>query len=181
MAARLREQPIVLFWRESERPYGCFSQWYSGADGEFELEEQRYFCAEQAMMAAKARLFGDEASYAAIMRERQSPRRVKELGRGVRNFDARVWSDAAPALVRAANKAKFSQNPGLKRTLLATGTSLLAEASPYDAIWGIGLSASHPDATVPRKWRGTNLLGQALMLVRDDLLSSAADDPSSWR
>ena len=43
------------------------------------------------------------------------------------------------------------------------------EASPYDAIWGIRLSASSPDARDPMKWRGKNLLGFALMEVRDEL------------
>ena len=45
----------------------------------------------------------------------------------------------------------------------------LAEASPYDAIWGIRLAASSPEARDPMKWRGRNLLGFALMEVRDEL------------
>ena len=42
-------------------------------------------------------------------------------------------------------------------------------ASPYDAIWGIRLAASSPEAQDPMKWRGQNLLGFALMEVRDEL------------
>ena len=50
-----------------------------------------------------------------------------------------------------------------------TGDSVLVEASPYDAIWGIRLAASSPEAQDPMKWRGQNLLGFALMEVRDEL------------
>ena len=46
---------------------------------------------------------------------------------------------------------------------------LLVEASPYDNIWGIRLSASSSEAQDPMKWRGQNLLGFALMEVRDEL------------
>ena len=49
------------------------------------------------------------------------------------------------------------------------GDSVLAEASPYDGIWGIRLAASSPEARDPMKWRGQNLLGFALMEVRDEL------------
>ncbi|MGN6746782.1 NADAR domain-containing protein, partial [Neisseria sp. P0024.S002] len=43
------------------------------------------------------------------------------------------------------------------------------EASPVDAIWGIGLAQDDPRAQNPLQWRGLNLLGFALMKVRDEL------------
>lgn len=46
---------------------------------------------------------------------------------------------------------------------------MLAEASPFDGVWGIHLSAASPEARDPLKWRGENLLGFALMEVRDEL------------
>jgi predicted NAD-dependent protein-ADP-ribosyltransferase YbiA (DUF1768 family) len=49
------------------------------------------------------------------------------------------------------------------------GTSL-AEASPMDTIWGIGLAATAVDATDRSKWLGTNWLGETLQRLRDDLL-----------
>ena len=67
------------------------------------------------------------------------------------------------------NWHKFSQNRELREFLLSTGDSVLVEASPYDAIWGIRLAASSPEAQDPMKWRGQNLLGFALMEVRDEL------------
>ena len=43
------------------------------------------------------------------------------------------------------------------------------EASPVDRIWGIGLAAEDARASQPEQWRGLNLLGYALMEVRDRL------------
>ena len=79
------------------------------------------------------------------------------------------------------NWCKFSQNPGLREFLLSTGDSILVEASPYDSIWGIRLSADSPEAQDPMKWRGQNLLGFALMEVRDELRRVCAnEDRIDW-
>ena len=67
----------------------------------------------------------------------------------------------------AGNKAKFSQNPNLKEFLLSTGDALIAEASPYDKIWGIGLDRNTALRGTVEQWKGENLLGCALMDVRD--------------
>ncbi len=64
------------------------------------------------------------------------------------------------------------QNPSLKNLLLSTGDKILAEACPYDKIWGIGLDANHPDSTDQSKWKGDNLLGKILMQIREELSTS---------
>ena len=38
----------------------------------------------------------------------------------------------------AALQAKFSQNEGLRKMLLDTGSKVLIEDSPYDSYWGVG-------------------------------------------
>ena len=70
-------------------------------------------------------------------------------------------------LVVEGNRAKFAQNPELGAFLRATAGWVLVEASPVDFIWGIGLAKDHADAHNPAQWRGLNLLGFALMDVRD--------------
>ena len=50
-----------------------------------------------------------------------------------------------------------------------TGDRRLAEASPHDNMWGIGLSACDPRACSPDSWCGQNLLGQALEHAREVL------------
>jgi len=66
---------------------------------------------------------------------------------------------------------QFSQNPYLKSFLLSTAGTVLAEASPLDTKWGIGLTQDHPHAKRRKMWKGTNLLGEVLMEVRDELLA----------
>jgi len=123
------------------------------------------------MMAEKARLFGDEAVLAQILGS-ASPKRHKALGRKVRHFEDRVWKAKALDIVVAGNLAKFAQNPDMKTVLLATGEKTLVEASPRDNLWGIGLRADDGRVYDPSQWRGKNLLGQALMTVRDMLRAS---------
>lgn len=120
------------------------------------------------MMAKKALLAGDLQRYALIMNE-SDPAKCKQLGKQVKNLDVGAWDRCKEEVVYHANLAKFSQNEKALQYLLSTGTKILAEASPYDTIWGIGMEASNPNSTNPAKWKGQNLLGKILMRVRDEL------------
>ena len=167
-AGRTRE--LCLFWghqpaQDSIITKSCLSQWWIE---DFYSIANSYLCMEQYMMASKAQLFGDEERRKEIL-ECSVPKQIKALGRKVRGFDQKVWDRLKYAIVLSGNWCKFSQNRDLREFLLSTGDSVLAEASPYDNIWGIGLSASSPEMQDPQKWRGQNLLGFALMEVRDEL------------
>ena len=67
------------------------------------------------------------------------------------------------------NFHKFNHDQAMKTFLLNTGKRVLVEASPVDSIWGIGLAKDDPKAQHPSTWEGENLLGFALMEVRDHL------------
>lgn len=54
----------------------------------------------------------------------------------------------------------------LKSLLLDTGERELVEASRFDQVWGIGFDAQQALAVPREKW-GQNLLGVALMNLRD--------------
>lgn len=149
---------MVLFWQ----PPGVFGQW---TESRFEVDGETYRCAEQYMMAEKARLFGDEEIRRKILAS-ESPREHKALGREVRGFDAATWERERLAIVVRGNLAKFRQNPAMLAALLQTGARTMVEASPIDRIWGVGLRADDPRIHDPALWRGLNLLGEALMEVR---------------
>jgi ribA/ribD-fused uncharacterized protein len=152
---------MVLFWQ----PPGVFGQW---TPSPFTVDDVAYTCAEQFMMAEKARLFGDEATRAKIVAT-ASPREHKALGRQVAGFVSATWDRSCLGIVVTGNRAKFGQNPDMRAALLATGDKLLVEASPLDTIWGVGLRADDPRIHDRAQWRGQNLLGEALMRVRAEL------------
>jgi ribA/ribD-fused uncharacterized protein len=134
----------------------------------YEIEGVEYASAEHWMMAAKARLFGDEAPVPAILAAR-TPAEAKVLGRKVTGFDEERWAAERFELVVQGNVAKFGQDAALRAYLLGTTNRVLVEASPRDRVWGIGLGAANEAATDPERWRGLNLLGFALMEARDRL------------
>ena len=103
------------------------------------------------------------------------PQTAKELGRAVKNFDDRIWKANRRRLVTEGNIAKFEQNEKLKSFLLSTCGIVLVEASPVDSIWGIGLIADDERAKDPMMWQGENLLGFALMDVREKLLRTQTE------
>ncbi|MEP6502642.1 MAG: NADAR family protein [Betaproteobacteria bacterium] len=162
--------PLLCFWGHRQRADGqvsssCFSQWYPSP---FEVDGVACASAEHFMMAEKARLFGDRDTLQSILAA-ATPNDAKSLGRRVQGYDDRRWEAARFDIVVRGNFAKFSANGKLRRFLLATSPQVLVEASPVDAIWGIGLAADDPRAMDPLQWQGLNLLGFALMLVRDRL------------
>jgi ribA/ribD-fused uncharacterized protein len=161
----------LLFWGHQPPPTGgagkgCLSQWWPVP---FTVDGMSYPSAEHFMMTAKALLFGDTGA-ADRIRSAPHPRAAKALGREVRGFDERRWAERRFDLVVRGNLAKFSQHTDLGNYLLGTGSRVLVEASPVDQVWGIGLAADDEQAT-SEHWPGLNLLGFALMEVRQQLRS----------
>jgi ribA/ribD-fused uncharacterized protein len=152
---------FTFFWHKTS----MFSQWYPT---EFFDVAFKYTSAEQYMMAKKAQLFGDLKTMAVILRT-SDPKKCKALGRTVAGFDESAWKNHRVGIVYEGNYLKFAQNPKLKKQLLLCAGTTMAEASPYDKIWGIGIRASHPHAKKPSKWPGQNLLGKVLTDLCSDL------------
>ena len=160
------------FWGHTPKKAGvvgaeCLSQWYPAP---FEVDGVRFATAEHYMMWGKARLFGDEEAAAKIVAAGH-PKQAKDLGRTISKFDEDTWVAERLAIVTAGNVEKFRQNPDLLAFLLGTRQRVLVEASPLDRVWGIGLAADDERARDPARWRGLNLLGEALMAARETLLS----------
>jgi len=178
---------VIQFKGQSERKamtdLRCFSNFYSETDFEFELPNE--FCAdgfelseterrvrcgfsEKAIMLCKAALMGDRASWDAICAA-TDPAATKRLGRQVRPWNDSLWKDELCSVAFQVVYQKFSQIPTIQRTLLATGKSLIVEATAGDKVWGIGMDKHDEDIPVPARWRGTNVLGWALVRARERL------------
>jgi ribA/ribD-fused uncharacterized protein len=147
---------FIFFWG------GTYSQW---CPSPFIIDGVEYNCCEQYMMAKKALMFNDFEALKNIMATDQ-PDEQKALGKMVKNFNKAYWEKYCRKIVFDGNFAKFTQNPDMKRELMATGDKEIVEASPEDRIWGIGLKASNPRAWDKSTWEGTNWLGEAIMQVR---------------
>jgi ribA/ribD-fused uncharacterized protein len=166
---------FIFFWGHTNKHKEdvgnfCFSQWY---ETPFIVENVTYKTAEHWMMAQKALLFKDEKTFDQIIKC-DKPGEAKELGRQVQNFEEGAWNEKRFSIVKAGNIHKFNQHPKFATYLIDTGERVLVEASPVDTIWGIGLAKDSTHIQNPYKWRGQNLLGFALMEVRDILSQIAS-------
>lgn len=160
----------IYFWGHHPKKDGsvsksCFSQWWKSS---FNVGHIKYLFMEQYMMAEKARLFEDKEIEEKIMNS-NDPNEIKGLGRKVRGFDEGIWNNIKYSIVVNGNYNKFMQNEKLKSFLLSTEDKILVEASPYDNVWGIQMSEDDMDIKNPELWRGENLLGFALMEVRNEI------------
>ncbi len=185
---------VVGFWKVNG-PHGEFCQWYISEfifddttranlpaeitslslfkdrpDVINNLTNHTYNCAEQFMMAGKAYLF-DDTEVATMIHNQTNPSRHKNLGRKVNNFDQTVWTKYCTDIVTIGSYLKFTQDTILRKKLMNTGNAVLAEGSPYDKIWGIGLRYDDTNIQYKNKWRGQNKLGNCLMFIRDLLQS----------
>lgn len=154
-------EDFVVFWNS------IFSNFYPCT---FNFKGMTFKSSEQAFMWCKARHFGDVPSCIAIL-ETNTPKEAKQLGRLVKNFNDKEWDKVRFNYMVEVLTAKFDQNKSLKDTLLNTGTRCFVEGSPYDSLWGIGIYWQDPACLDPSKWKGKNLLGQALDKVKEILKS----------
>ncbi len=165
----------LYFWGHKPKIPGqvdacCLSNWFPAP---FTIDGIIYPTTEHHMMAAKAALFHDSVVHAKILAAK-SPAEAKKLGRTVNGFTDGPWYAQRRAVVLSGSLAKFRQNPELAAVLERTGEQILVEASPFDLIWGIGLSADAARAATPEQWRGLNLLGFVLMETRAQLRAESA-------
>lgn len=122
--------------------------------------------AEKGIMACKAAVMGDLSTFSAVAIA-SDPHRAKQLGRQVAPWHQPSWDAVVCEVAVAVLQAKFSGVPSLGDRLVGTGRSVLAEAAPRDLVWGTG--SPRGSGALPSAWRGHNLLGWALMRVRDTL------------
>ena len=155
---------VICFHNPNEEN-GYLSNWYPSI---FTLNGVAFSSMEQYMMYRKAVCFGDDKVAAQILAT-EDVAEIKALGRLVSGYDENLWNGVRQIVVYEGLLAKFSQNPELREQLKGTESAILAECAVKDRIWGIGLSMHDPNRLDRAKWQGQNLLGYALMMVRERL------------
>jgi ribA/ribD-fused uncharacterized protein len=155
-----------VYFPDDETPeYKVFSNFQKVK--KLKINGKVYKTTEQYFMEQKALLFGDIAIANQIMNT-SSPGAARTLGRKVKDFDKHIWNQNKLTIMKTANLEKYKKNPELLAVLLDTDDKGIAEAAPWDAIWGIGMNANKAKQTPKSAW-GQNLLGKILMEVRDEL------------
>ncbi len=155
------DNKILFFGQESI--YSNFHPceiWFDGT---------RFYHSEGLFISLKAYYFNRDRAEMNLIASFLDPRDAKAYGRKeITNFNQLYWEWNREKIMEVAVYHKFKQNPELKAKLLATGNKEFVEASPYDKIWGVGITVC-PEAADPRNWKGLNLLGKVIMRVKERL------------
>jgi ribA/ribD-fused uncharacterized protein len=134
----------------------------------FELDGESYTGSEQFFQYKKAVRIGDKDVASKIL-STDNPIEQMRLGRKLLYTEDQWNDEAAEQHMEVAVKAKFQQNPELKKKLLETGQKMLIECNVHDSYWGNGRSLYDKDAKEQTKWKGKNKMGEVLCRVRETL------------
>lgn len=158
-------QNEIICFHNPDEVNGYLSNWYLS---DFIWNGISFTSMEQYMMYRKAIVFHDTDT-ANRIRQTDDVGEIKVLGRSVRDYNDTVWNGLRQIIMYEGLIEKFKQNDEINGRLLSTQDAVLAECAVHDKIWGIGLSMTDPRRTDLSKWQGQNLLGFALMEVRNAL------------
>ena len=98
------------------------------------------------------------------IRKAESAGQAAKMGRSRQRPLRKDWEKVKLGVMLECVRAKFTQNPELKKLLLSTGEAKLVEHTRNDRYWGDG-----GDGT------GKNKLGITLMQVRKELVEASAE------
>lgn len=134
--------------------FGQLSNFWCTPDHAFVLDGYKWKSNEHFYQAQK--FAAGSEPYMAIL-EAETPRHAKDIGRS-KTFPIRFdWDAVKESVMYRGLKAKFSQNPDLRKLLVGTGDRALVEVSSTDRYWG------------RVQGQGENRLGVLLMALRDEL------------
>lgn len=167
MTVRITDE-FYFFWDRT----CAFSNWHKI---NVKWRNHSFANSEAAMMWSKAAFFGDKVNAEKAIKE-TDPRKAKDIGRDVKPFNKKEWDRVCLEMVTDILLAKFTQSKQCRRVIMDTGSRELVEASKFDDIWGIKLAVDDDRVLNKANWKGKNLLGKALMAVREKIASM----PENW-
>ena len=167
---------VVLFEDPQTNDYGFLSLKWAV---EIEFNSTMYNSAKQAIAAELAKSFNDQENLQKIMLADTSDEVSYELDDvpGDETQNQAKWNENIKRLLYDVNIAKFNQYPELVIRLLETKTAVLGAYIPNDNLIGIGLSLDNIQSKNPINWTGQNLLGKALMDIREKFRPAIIEQP----
>ena len=158
LATKISEKAILFYGKDS-----YLSNFFPAP---FILDGKTFLCSEQYFQYEKAVRASDGEAAGKILTSTE-PVYQMHLGRKVKVTEEQ-WNDViAEKTMEVALKAKFNQNPELKKKLLNTGTRLIVECNVRDKFWGNGLRLLDANAAERPKWKGQNKMGTLLGQLRE--------------
>ena len=157
------ENNKAIYFFRTNNDFGYLSNFYTC---NFRINDITFCCMEQWIMYNKCLLFDPNSILIDKILNENNPSKIKAYGRLVKNYVDNIWSEKRYEVLIKGLYAKFEQNLEIRNKLLSTSNKILYEASPYDRIWGIGLSARDALITDSSLY-GKNILGVALMETRN--------------
>lgn len=169
-AGSIREKLLIsgkeadaVYFHLPDEPDGYLSNWYISP---FVLDGKHFTSVEQYIMYRKCLAFGDKDSAEAVLKTDDTAHQQK-IGRNASGYIDAVWAGMRQMVAVRGLLAKFSQNDDLKQKLLATDNAVLVECAGSDKIWACGVRLNDERRKDISNWSGQNILGFALMEVRE--------------
>ena len=159
---------VILFSEPDTNEYGFLSLSWAV---QLEFNATMYHSAKQAIAAELAKSFNDQDHLATIMMTETADAVQYKLEDVPGDKDANEvkWNDVMKKLLHDVNLIKFTQYPELATKLLETKDAVLGAYEANDNLIGIGISLDTIQSRDPVQWTGQNLLGKALMEVRETI------------
>ena len=158
----------AVYFHKPEEPNGYLSNWYLSP---FELEGKHFSSVEQYIMYQKCITFGDEEAASKVLAT-DDPAEQQAIGRKTSGYIGNVWAGMRQMVVFRGLMAKFSQDDELKKKLFNTGDAFLIECAGSDKVWACGIRLNDDRRFNASNWTGDNILGFAIMEVRNLLKTS---------
>ncbi len=155
----------AVYFHLPEELHGFLSNWYPSR---FVLDGMQFSSAEQYIMYRKCLTFGDTESAKKVLGT-TDPAQHQAIAQKATGYHDKVWNGLRQVILMRALTAKFTQNEELRDALLRTGEDYLVECAHKDKVWACGEGLQDEERRDIDKWSGKNILGFALMEVRNML------------
>ena len=153
------EDGVTFFFRKG----GPLSNHYPAP---FNLGGVRFACSEQYYFAKMADTCKDEDVLARVMGT-SDPGLMVDASKAIKRR-TKDWKAIERQTMKEGVQAKVDQNKVVRDFLKSTGATRIAEASPNDKTWGIGMSMTDKGRHNQNAW-GDNILGDILQEIRSTL------------
>lgn len=167
----MTETKAIYFWKVCDESYGFMSMFDYKHPFYDDKTKQRFTSMEHYLMYMKALEYNDLKCATLILNAKYSMQ-AKFISHKINmenhNNSHSNWNEKIYETLINGLRLKFRQNKGIFRKLVDTNDALLYYTLKFDSVLGIGFYANEA-ITINESQYGQNLLGKALMQIREEL------------